>query len=275
MIRVVVVDDQAVVRAGFQTILAGQPDIDVVGEAADGLEALQVVNAEQPDVVLMDIRMPRLDGLEATRRMLRRGDAVRVLIMTTFDLDEYVYEAAACRRVGFPPQGHRSRRSRPCRTHGRRRRRVAGADGDPAPDRCLRRARSDRTSTRSPVLASLTGREREVLECVARGMSNAEIAAELFVGEATVKSHVASVLLKLDVRSRVHAVIAAYELGVVQPGDGDAARELEEAPAERERAAGRTGCPRSRSPCRCARRRRLPRRACASRFRPDTRPTGC
>ena len=120
MIRVVVVDDQAVIRAGFQTILAAQPDIEVVGEAADGLEALQVVNAEQPDVVLMDIRMPRLDGLEATRRMLGRGDPVRVLIMTTFDLDEYVYELAAGRRIGVPPQGHRTRRTRPRRAHASR-----------------------------------------------------------------------------------------------------------------------------------------------------------
>ena len=223
MIRVVVVDDQAVVRAGFQTILAAQPDIDVVGEAADGLEALQVVNAERPDVVLMDIRMPRLDGLEATRRMLGRGDAVRVLIMTTFDLDEYVYEALRAGASGFLLKDvGRDELARAVRT-------VAAGDALLAPTitRRLIDAFVERPPVReipSPALESLTAREREVLERVARGMSNAEIAADLFVGEATVKSHVASVLLKLDVRTRVHAVIAAYEVGLVQPGEGDATR---------------------------------------------------
>jgi len=223
MIRLVVVDDQAVVRAGFQTILGGQPDIEVVGEAADGLEALQVVNAEQPDVVLMDIRMPRLDGLEATRLMLGRGDRVRVLIMTTFDLDEYVYEALRAGASGFLLKDvGRDDLARAVRT-------VAEGDALLAPtitrrliDAFVRRGPADHRE--SGALASLTAREREVLECVARGMSNAEIAAELVVGEATVKSHVANVLMKLDVRSRVHAVIAAYELGLVLPGAGDATR---------------------------------------------------
>ena len=223
MIRLVVVDDQAVVRAGFHTILSAQPDIEVVGEAADGLEAMQVVTAERPDVVLMDIRMPRLDGLEATRRMLGRGDPVRVLIMTTFDLDEYVYEALRAGAAGFLLKDiGRDDLARAVRT-------VADGEALLAPavtrrliDAFVRRGPSG--TPESAALASLTTREREVLECMARGMSNAEIATELFVGEATVKSHVAGVLLKLDVRSRVHAVIAAYELGVVQPGDGDGAR---------------------------------------------------
>jgi DNA-binding NarL/FixJ family response regulator len=223
MIRVVVVDDQAVVRAGFQTILAAQPDIDVVGEAADGLEALQIVNAERPDVVLMDIRMPRLDGLEATRRMLGRGDDVRVLIMTTFDLDEYVYEALRAGASGFLLKDvSRDELARAVRT-------VAAGDALLAPTITRRLIdafveRPPLQETQSPALESLTAREREVLERVARGMSNAEIAADLFVGEATAKSHVANVLLKLDVRTRVHAVIAAYELGLVQPGEGDATR---------------------------------------------------
>jgi DNA-binding NarL/FixJ family response regulator len=223
VIRVVVVDDQAVVRAGFQTILSTHGDIEVVGEAADGIEALHVVSAEQPDVVLMDVRMPRLDGLEATRRMLGRGDDVRVLIMTTFDLDEYVYEALRAGASGFLLKDiGRDELARAVRT-------VAAGDAllAPAVTRRLIDAfvqRGPARPTQAAVLDTLTAREREVLELMARGMSNAEIAAELFVGEATVKSHVANVLLKLDVRTRVHAVIAAYELGVVQPGEGDAAR---------------------------------------------------
>jgi DNA-binding NarL/FixJ family response regulator len=223
VIRVLVVDDQAVVRAGFNTILSSQPDIEVVGEAGDGLEALQLVSAERPDVVLMDIRMPRLDGLEATRRMLGRGDPVRVLIMTTFDLDEYVYEALRAGASGFLLKDiGRDDLARAIRT-------VAGGEALLAPSVTRRLIdtfvqRGPTTADGSALLAALTPREREVLERVARGMSNAEIAADLVVGEATVKSHVANLLLKLDVRSRVHAVIAAYELGLVRPGDADARR---------------------------------------------------
>jgi DNA-binding NarL/FixJ family response regulator len=220
VIRVAVVDDQAVVRAGFQTILSAQPDIEVVGEAADGLEALQLVTAERPDVVLMDIRMPRLDGLEATRRLLARGDDVRVLIMTTFDLDEYVYEALRAGASGFLLKDiGRDDLAKAVRT-------VAAGEALLAPTVTRRLIdayveRGARDPDRASVLDSLTSREAEVLERIARGMSNAEIAADLFVGEATVKSHVANVLWKLDVRSRVHAVIAAYELGVVRPGDAE------------------------------------------------------
>ena len=223
MIRVLVVDDQAVVRTGFSTILSSQADIEVVGEAGDGLEALQLVSAERPDVVLMDIRMPRLDGLEATRRMLGRGDPVRVLIMTTFDLDEYVYEALRAGASGFLLKDiGRDELARAIRT-------VAGGEALLAPSVTRRLIdtfvqRGPTTADGSAVLASLTPREREVLERVARGMSNAEIAADLVVGEATVKSHVANLLLKLDVRSRVHVVIAAYELGLVRPGDAHARR---------------------------------------------------
>jgi DNA-binding NarL/FixJ family response regulator len=223
VIRVLVVDDQAVVRTGFHTILSSQSDIEVVGEAADGLEALQLVSAERPDVVLMDIRMPRLDGLEATRRMLGRGDPVRVVIMTTFDLDEYVYEALRAGASGFLLKDiGRDDLTRAIRT-------VADGEALLAPSVTRRLIdtfvqRGPAPADRAAVLASLTPREREVLERVARGMSNAEIAADLFVGEATVKSHVANLLLKLEVRSRVHAVIAAYEIGLIRPGDADARR---------------------------------------------------
>lgn len=218
MIRVVVVDDQAVVRTGFHTILDGQPDIEVVGEAGDGLEAMQVVTAERPDVVLMDIRMPRLDGLEATRRMLGRGDDVRVLVMTTFDLDEYVYAALRAGACGFLLKDlGRDELAKAVRT-------VAAGDALFAPSVTRRLidsyvARGNAQSSGNDGIDSLTNREREVFERVARGMSNAEIAADLFLGEATVKTHVAAMLAKLGVRDRVHAVIAAYEAGVVRPGE--------------------------------------------------------
>jgi DNA-binding NarL/FixJ family response regulator len=218
VIRVAVVDDQAVVRAGFHTILSSQPDIVVVGEAADGIEALQLVNAEQPDVVLMDIRMPRLDGIEATRRMSSRNDPVRVLIMTTFDLDEYVYEALRAGASGFLLKDlGRDDLVTAVRTVAAGEAIFAAAVTRRLIDAYVERrppSHDDRSR-----LDTLTGRERDVLERVARGMSNAEIAADLVVGEATVKSHVANMLLKLDVRSRVHAVIAAYELGVIAPGE--------------------------------------------------------
>ena len=218
MIRVVIVDDQPVVRAGFRTILDTHDDIAVVGEAGDGQEALHVVTAERPDVVLMDIRMPRLDGLEATRRLLQRTDPVRIVIMTTFDLDEYVYAALRVGASGFLLKDiGRDELVRAVRT-------VAAGEALLAPSVTRRLidayvARGvDPSIERSGVVESLTGREREVLELLARGMSNAEIAAELIVGEATIKTHVANVLMKLRVRDRVQAVIAAYEHGVVRPG---------------------------------------------------------
>jgi DNA-binding NarL/FixJ family response regulator len=218
-IRVLVVDDQHVVRTGFQTILDAQPDIDVVGEAANGQEAIELATRVRPDVVLMDIRMPVLDGIEATRRIVGADldRPVRVLVLTTFDLDDYVYDALRAGASGFMlKDATRDELLHAVRT-------VARGDALLAPTITKRLIADilDRSPTRRPdpaQLETLTQREREVFELIARGMSNAEIARELIVGEATVKSHVAHVLMKLQVRDRVQAVILAYELGVVQPG---------------------------------------------------------
>jgi DNA-binding NarL/FixJ family response regulator len=218
-IRVLVVDDQHVVRTGFQTILDAQTDIDVVGEAANGQEAIEVATRVRPDVVLMDIRMPVLDGIEATRRIVGSDldRPVRVLVLTTFDLDDYVYDALRAGASGFMlKDATRDELLHAVRT-------VARGDALLAPAITKRLIADilDRSPARRPEpaqLDTLTQREREVFELIARGMSNAEIARELIVGEATVKSHVAHVLMKLQVRDRVQAVILAYELGVVQPG---------------------------------------------------------
>jgi DNA-binding NarL/FixJ family response regulator len=220
-IRVLVVDDQGLVRAGFRMILEAQPDIEVVGEAADGLDAVAAARRLLPDVVLMDIRMPRLDGLEATRRLAGpgAGDAVRVLILTTFDLDEYVFEALRAGASGF------LLKDLPREDLVAAVRVVAAGEALLAP-RITRRlieefARRPAVADPDPAaLASLTAREREALELMARGLSNAEMAASLYVSEHTVKTHVGNVLAKLGLRDRIHAVILAYETGVVQPGRG-------------------------------------------------------
>jgi DNA-binding NarL/FixJ family response regulator len=213
-IRVLVVDDQALVRAGFRMILEAQADIEVVGEAGDGLQAAEVAGRLAPDVVLMDIRMPRLDGIEATRRL---AGATRVVILTTYDLDEYVFDALEAGASGFLPK------HAPPEDLVQAVRVVAGGEALLAPSVTRRLieefARRPVPAAHAPAeLGSLTEREREVLALVARGLTNAEIAARLHVGEATVKTHVAHLLDKLGLRDRVQAVILAYEVGLVTRG---------------------------------------------------------
>jgi DNA-binding NarL/FixJ family response regulator len=217
-IRVLIVDDQALVRAGFKMILDAEPEIEVVGEAGDGLDGIEAARTLRPDVVLMDIRMPELDGLEATRRLTSNEEAPRVLILTTFDLDEYVYEALRSGASGFllkdtPPE----QLVQAIRV-------VAEGEALIAPSITKRlieefvRAGGTTQPEPPPGVAELTARELEVLRLIARGLSNAEIAKELFVSETTVKTHVARVLMKLHIRDRVQAVVLAYESGLVQPG---------------------------------------------------------
>jgi DNA-binding NarL/FixJ family response regulator len=219
-VRVLIVDDQALVRAGFRMILESEPEIEIVGEAEDGLQAVDAVRERSPDVVLMDIRMPNLDGLEATRRILEApGEAPRILMLTTFDLDEYVYEALRAGASGFmlkdtPPE------QLVAAIHV-----VASGDALLSPaitkrviEEFIRRPPSTIATQPAPRLSELTARELEVLGFMARGLSNAEIAKDLFVSETTVKTHVARILMKLDLRDRVQAVVFAYENGIVQPG---------------------------------------------------------
>jgi DNA-binding NarL/FixJ family response regulator len=219
-LRVVVADDQALIRAGFRMILEAEPDLEVVGEAGTGVEAVEVVEGTHPDVVLMDVRMPELDGIAATRHLCQdRQDPPRVLILTTFDLDEYVYDALRAGASGFllkeaPPEQLLAA----VRT-------VAAGDALLAPSvtrRMIERFTAE-TPIRppSPVLERLTPRELEVLTLVAQARSNTEIAADLYVSEATVKTHLARLLTKLGLRDRLHAVVFAYENGVVRPGGAD------------------------------------------------------
>jgi DNA-binding NarL/FixJ family response regulator len=218
MIRVVVADDQALVRGGFRLILQTQPDIEVVGEAADGREAVASAQALRPDVILMDIRMPGMDGLEATRRLMTTQNPPRVLMLTTFDLDEYVYDAL---RVGA--SGFLLKDVRPEQLADAVR---AVATGDtllaPAITRRLveQYLRRPPPGSRTPLgLGELTDRELDVLRLVARGKSNQQIAGTLFLGESTVKTHLTHLFAKLGLRDRAQAVVLAYESGLIQPGD--------------------------------------------------------
>ena len=218
MIRVLVADDQALVRAGFRAILEGQEDLDVVGEAENGAEAVALAQELRPDVVLMDIRMPDLDGIEATRRLVADGETARVLMLTTFDLDEYLYEAMKAGASGFLlKDAPRDQLIAAVRT-------VAAGDALLAPSLVRRLVedfvRRPAPGSRSPArLIELTERELDVLMLIARGLANAEIAERLFLSEATVRTHVSHILAKLDLRDRVQAVVLAYESGLVRPGE--------------------------------------------------------
>jgi DNA-binding NarL/FixJ family response regulator len=220
--RVLIADDQALVRTGFRMILDAEPDIEVVGEAENGSEAVTLARSLQPDVVLMDIRMPEMDGIEATRRVVAPGDgaAPRVLMLTTFDLDEYVYDALRAGASGF------LLKDVPAEQLAAGVRMVAAGDALLAPSITRRLieefAAAPAAAAAPPGLDELTPRELEVFKLVARGLSNAEIAEQLIVGETTVKTHVTRLLMKLGLRDRVQAVVLAYEFGVVMPGRSDA-----------------------------------------------------
>jgi DNA-binding NarL/FixJ family response regulator len=215
MIRILLADDQGLVRAGFRMILRAEPDMDVVAEAADGREAVERARELRPDVVLMDIRMPGLDGIEATRRVTALDPPARVLVLTTFDLDEYVYESLRAGASAFllkdAPEEQLVAAVR------------VVADGGSLFSPSVTRRVIEQFARPAPAevtaLSQLTAREQEVLRLVARGRSNAEIASELVVSEHTAKTHVASILQKLDLRNRVQAVVLAYETGLIRPGD--------------------------------------------------------
>jgi len=217
VIRVLLADDQAMVRAGFRLILSAEPDITVVGEAADGAEAVTAARRLRPDVTLMDVRMPRLDGISATRRLAAEDPPVtRVVVLTTFDVDSHVYDALRAGASGFllknaPPEEL---------VEAIRLVAAGGALLDPAVTRRVIEefARTPSLGPAPREFADLTEREREVLQLVAQGLSNAEIAATLVVSEATVKTHVARMLNKLRLRDRVQAVVFAYERGLIRPG---------------------------------------------------------
>ena len=215
-IRVLVADDQALMRTGFRMILDAQDDLEVVGEAIDGADAVRHFERLHPDVVVMDVRMPTMDGIEATRRLTAGEPPARVLILTTFDLDEYVYDALRAGASGF------LLKDRPPEELVGAVRIVAGGEALLAPS--VTRRLIEEFAKRSPAtgtaegLGELTDREREVLVLMARGLSNAEIAQALFVAETTVKTHVGRVLHKLRLRDRAQAVVVAYESGLIQPG---------------------------------------------------------
>ena len=216
-IRILIADDQELVRTGFRVILDAEPDITVAGEAADGREAVEAARSRRVDVVVMDIRMPAMDGIEATRRIAATGDgAPRILILTTFDLDEYVFEALRAGASGFLLKDAGADEL----LHAVRV--VAAGDALLAPS-ITRRLIADYASRPAPqeqpqAMSELTPRELDVLRLMARGLANAEIARELYIGDATVKTHIARIFAKLGLHDRAQAVVLAYESGLVQPG---------------------------------------------------------
>jgi DNA-binding NarL/FixJ family response regulator len=217
VIHVLVVDDQPLVRSGFRMVLEGQPDIELVGEAEDGLQAVERARELDPDVILMDVRMPNLDGVEATRRLVDANTRARILVLTTFDLDEYVHSAIRAGANGFLLKDVQPSEL-VAAIHV-----VAAGNALFAPaatQRLLERFATSTTATPATAraLEQLTEREREILRLIANGLSNAELAAQLHLSETTVKTHVSSMLRKLGVRDRVQAVIAAYDAGLVHPG---------------------------------------------------------
>jgi DNA-binding NarL/FixJ family response regulator len=215
-VRVVIADDQELVRTGLRMIVASEPDLRVVGEAADGSEAADKARLLRPDVVLMDIRMPGTDGIAATRHILGRSDPTRVIVLTTFGADEYVFEALAAGASGFLlKDGPADELLRAIRT-------VAAGESLLAPSvttSVINRFVKHPRTRAYPGAEELTSRELEVWRLLARGLSNAEIAMELILGDATIKTHVARVLQKLGLRDRTQAVIAAYESGLIEPGE--------------------------------------------------------
>jgi DNA-binding NarL/FixJ family response regulator len=214
-VRVLIADDQALVRSGLAAIIGAQPGLEVVGEADDGDVAVELAERLRPDVVVMDIRMPRLDGIEATRRLAAGEGGPRVLVLTTFDLDEYVYEALRAGAGGFMLKD-----AAPARLVDAVRT-VAAGEALLAPEVTRRLVERFVTAPKpdAAAFAALTARELDVVRLVARGLSNAEVGAELFLSEATVKTHLTSILRKTGLRDRTQLVVLAYERGLVRPGD--------------------------------------------------------
>jgi DNA-binding NarL/FixJ family response regulator len=224
-LRVLIADDQALVRSGFRLIVEGRPDLEVVGEAEDGSRAVELVLELQPDVALLDIRMPNMDGIEATERIVASGSSTRILVLTTFDLDEYVYGAIRAGASGFLLKD-----VRPAELVDAIRVIASGNAllGPSATARLLERFAASEAPLPSPsLIRSLTEREVETLALIANGLSNAEIAAALVVSETTVKTHVSNLLRKLGVRDRVQAVIVAFDAGLARPRQSELRRSVE------------------------------------------------